>query len=335
VSSLNAFAAYAVAKSQAPAGGLTASEVSYNFGRLVGAQASRATHEFHLRNTTSRAIAITKTQTSCGCTVATLSHKIVLPQQDIAVVVKADWAGRTGPQAAEVQLRTDDPRESRVLLSIHGTVILEAALSPALLNFGSMTPGETRSRIVTLAAGPGMPHFVVTGVSSTRNGIGISRKTWGGATVVGAGPGDLLVTVHAPRVPGIYQDAITIRTDLNEIPPLTLPIRTEVVGKLCAIPASLLLSAKFGENATGHIHVYAPSLPTASVESSATALRRARVFVKTITATADDSFDVVIAAQLGESSGLSRDVLHLRAGDSQVDVPVIVLPQQTTHRSFQ
>ncbi|HEX8280660.1 MAG TPA: DUF1573 domain-containing protein, partial [Chthoniobacterales bacterium] len=98
------------------------------FGALVSAQAQltwekteielnpkagdqEAVANFRYENKTDKPIQIKDVRSSCGCTVASLKKKEVLPGEKGEVTATFKIGGRTGAQTKVVSVETDDPAQ--------------------------------------------------------------------------------------------------------------------------------------------------------------------------------------------------------------------------------
>jgi hypothetical protein len=114
-----------------PKRGLIAAENGiHNFGVLTPATAI-CEHAFVVENTGSRPIRITRSSSSCGCTVARTPAEPIPPGGSAVVTVRADWSKGDGHTISRVVLYTDGVWTPEVVLLVTGEVLAAPATAPA------------------------------------------------------------------------------------------------------------------------------------------------------------------------------------------------------------
>ena len=84
----------------------------------VEATDETATGEFVFQNNTSKAITITYTTTSCGCTTAKLDKKTYAPGESGKIVAHFEIGGRVGAQMKTITVTTNDALQKPTVLEL-------------------------------------------------------------------------------------------------------------------------------------------------------------------------------------------------------------------------
>lgn len=128
-------------------------ETVHDFG--VVREGQPAVHVFLIRNTGDQDLEIRNVRTSCGCTAALLSDRVVPPGGEARLKVTYRTRGRPGPFRKTVTLFTNDPKVSTVQLLIRGEVKPtpkpRIVLLPPVVNLGRVSPGSETPITLQLA----------------------------------------------------------------------------------------------------------------------------------------------------------------------------------------
>jgi len=92
----------------------------FNFGTLK--QGDRVDYEFTLSNTGKSELLIRSIKASCGCTAVQPEKKVIAPGESIKLKVIFNSAGKKGTQNKTVTLICNDPKNSKAIFWIKGTV---------------------------------------------------------------------------------------------------------------------------------------------------------------------------------------------------------------------
>jgi hypothetical protein len=93
---------------------------SYDFGTVV--QGTAVKHVFKFKNVGTDTLRIEKVKTSCGCTAAWESSKIIPPQKDGQIEVTFNTSSQLGKASKTVYVLSNDVEAPRRNLSLHGIV---------------------------------------------------------------------------------------------------------------------------------------------------------------------------------------------------------------------
>jgi hypothetical protein len=119
---------------------------SHDFGEIE--PGTRVEHRFEIANRGDRVLEIEPAGTSCGCTASLTAADTVFPGETGSVTVAFDADDRTGPRQAWVRVKTNDPIEPELHLSLRGRVAGDVVVKPELLFLGRVGPDERGSGTV-------------------------------------------------------------------------------------------------------------------------------------------------------------------------------------------
>jgi len=107
-------------------------------------------HSFSFRNTGDAAATITRVSSSCGCTVANVSDKVIPPGKSGAIKAAFDSSDFYGPVTKEVFVYLGDQQKPAYILTMKGLVIEELAITPRQINLGSVKAGVRKEVTVDM-----------------------------------------------------------------------------------------------------------------------------------------------------------------------------------------
>jgi len=88
----------------------------YDFGTIKSGD--KAKHDFVVKNAGKSDLLIRKIATSCGCTATNLKSQVVKPGESTVIAVEFNSAGRTGNQAKQITVISNDPENPKMMLNI-------------------------------------------------------------------------------------------------------------------------------------------------------------------------------------------------------------------------
>jgi len=92
----------------------------WDFGRIK--QGAIVKHSFKITNNTDKVLNIKGTNSSCGCTVSSLSKNIIFPGEHVFIEAKFNSKGYSGPIEQFIYVNTDDLDNSIIKLIIRANV---------------------------------------------------------------------------------------------------------------------------------------------------------------------------------------------------------------------
>lgn len=131
-------------------------------------------YKFKISNPFNETIRIHSVRSSCGCTIATPTKKILKSQESGEIVCKFNSpAVGTGFKQATVTIRFDYPYVGEAQLIVKGNIVTNISLKPEVVDFGKIQQGEYPVSQVELSS-VGNPNLRIHDVKSTFGHIGVS-----------------------------------------------------------------------------------------------------------------------------------------------------------------
>lgn len=127
---------------------VTVPAAEHDFGTIFQGESVR--HVFIFTNTGSAPLTVEKVSSSCGCTAALASAKVLAPGESGEIQTTFDSTRFRGAIKKTVYLYTNDPAQPLLHLQVKGNVREELALNPQMVNFGALAPKKAAKTTVHL-----------------------------------------------------------------------------------------------------------------------------------------------------------------------------------------
>jgi hypothetical protein len=195
----------------------------WDFGQVKEGQILK--HDFLLKNKSQKALNITGTNTSCGCTVSKVEKNTLLPEEETLIEVKFNSVGYSGAVTQYVYVNTDNPENPILKFMIKAQVIKSSQGPYATWDFGEVKEGQIVRH-----------DFVVKNESQKTINI-IEVKTTCGCTGSKIGKNTLLpgeetlleVQFNTKGYSGLAEKYIYVQTDDLDNALLTFIIKAKVI----------------------------------------------------------------------------------------------------------
>ncbi len=125
-------------------------ETTFHFGTMEHGTAMA--HAFRVNNLGSSPLHVEVGSTTCKCTVGDLTTNQIAPGAEADVNLMWEAKSSPGPFRHGATLFTNDPAQSRIELTVEGTVVESTTLEPSQLFFGNVHAGETKEAEIVLMA---------------------------------------------------------------------------------------------------------------------------------------------------------------------------------------
>jgi hypothetical protein len=119
---------------------------TFDFGEVE--QNGVVEHIFKIYNDGNEELEITHTKSTCGCTVASPSKKVIKPGDFSEVKVTFHAGQRKGNQVKKVFVVTNDPANPKTTLTLSGSVRVTMVFDPARVRLADLKPGEPGTQAV-------------------------------------------------------------------------------------------------------------------------------------------------------------------------------------------
>jgi hypothetical protein len=229
----------AMERSHAPTPRLEIQESRYDFGSLD--IASSGSHDFVLANGGDGPLKLMAGPTSCRCATSKLERKDVPPGGSTKVTVTWKSTEKIGHYEQTAQIVTNDPDRPTVTLTVAGRITAMAHVTPSELTFSQIAATETATAQTRL-------------LSFLERPLRVLGREWSDPTTAkyfdvsveplpkedlqewAAKSGALATVTVKPGMPsGPFRQTLTLRTNLEQMPRLTLSIQGTVASEIAVV----------------------------------------------------------------------------------------------------
>jgi hypothetical protein len=190
-------------------------QLQHDFGTVYQGETVR--HVFVFTNSGNAPLNVEKVSSSCGCTAALASAKVLAPGESGEIQTSFDSTRFRGAVSKTVYLYTNDPAQPMVQLQLKGKVQAEVSIDPQQVNFGTVAPKRTVKSTVRLI-NQGTRELQLEGLETTAPELAARLS----ANVIPPG-GSVAVELTLTPKPGqprfsgyvLFKAAGTIRHDLR------------------------------------------------------------------------------------------------------------------------
>lgn len=182
-------------------------------------------HDFLIKNESQKALNITGTNTSCGCTVSKVEKNTLSPGEATLIEVKFNSLGYSGPVEQYVYVNTDDAGNPVLKFTVKAQVIKSSQGPYATRDFGKVKEGQIlRNNFIVKNNAQKTLNILEVKTSCGCTGSKVKKNT------LLAGEETLLeVQFDSKGFSGAVEKSIYIQTDDLDSPLLTFIIKAEVI----------------------------------------------------------------------------------------------------------
>ncbi len=181
---------------------LHVSSRSIDFGRIDQFQQVR--EMVLLRNDGTSPLRILKVDSDCGCTAGALGDSVVAPGREVSMEISFSSRDYQGPQEKSVTIKTNDPAEPTVRISVRADVVPYVKVSSERIRFPTVKKGQGAGEKIRFSAEKGF-----------------------GLTIASVGDGGEFVTTRVERDPDPKEEAYWLHVDLKTDAPAG-PFRKQI-----------------------------------------------------------------------------------------------------------
>lgn len=189
----------------------------FDFGKV--AQGKTIDHVFTFRNTGDAPATISKVNSSCGCTVAQVSNRVLKPGERGEIRASFDSTDFGGPVAKEVYIHSNDPRKAIITLTMKGFVMEDMVVSPGQVDLGAVRTG-VRKDINIKVENRGAAPFRILSVKTASPHAAV---TWKKTRLKPGESCTIMLSVTPRNAQRFISGYLTIRTDNASRPGKNVP----------------------------------------------------------------------------------------------------------------
>lgn len=192
----------------------------YDFGKAGDRMTIR--HVFIVKNGGDQPLEIRQVMPEQGCSVSSISKKVVPPLEECRIAAELPLAGRAGAQAKSISVLCNDPEQSNLTLTFKGAVVTGVEIDPEQLDFGKLGANSTVTRTVVVGLYTGTS-FSLGKVESSTPYVTVQ------AEVLEKGQSYRIIATTVPPLPkGVLKGSVHITTDIPDYSSIGLNITGQV-----------------------------------------------------------------------------------------------------------
>ncbi len=208
----------------------------YDFGEAKGLD--KIEHVFKFRNEGKADLKIDKVKSSCGCTAALASAKVIPPGKEGEIKATFKFGKRRGKQTKHIYVNSNDPAVPNEKLTLSGIIIPAFDVQPSTLYFRDLKTVTSQKVKISQT----LAEELKLGNISSRLKL-VETKLTEEPSKDGKKHYTLEVSVKPDVAPGRYSDNITVETNNKKKPKIDIPVRFNIRGDIEAIPNRVDLGA--------------------------------------------------------------------------------------------
>ncbi len=233
-----------------PAPHIVFKELEYDFGKIGPDQPVK--HTFKFQNTGDATLVIGDTQTTCGCTVSSISEREIPPNAEGAIEVTFQPNNSGGPKRKSIYVKSNDPDQPSVKLDIAANVIVPVEVRPRSI-YWPAERNQKSMRSIEVIYNPEV-NLKILGLEFSSPAFTATYKPMERPDVKGYQV-DLNYDGSLPI--GNFQEKLVVLTNNPENQKIDVFLRMKVAGPVKVIPDAVPLGIiKDGQLPTRTIRVY-------------------------------------------------------------------------------
>ena len=203
-------------------------ETVYNYGDAR--QQETITHKFRFKNTGNAPLIISEIDPSCACTATLLSEDVIPPAGKGVIEMKFPTEFWRGKRTVSVNVRSNDPDEPAVTLTLTGNVAGWIPVVPSYIDFGNVVGGNEKIQRRIHVFDPGHGKLRIRGVkTTTTNLVATVHDVETQAT-------EILVTLQPELPAGLFKERVIILTNDKKSPEVDVWVKGYVHGEILILP---------------------------------------------------------------------------------------------------
>jgi len=202
---------------------------NYDFGKIIKGQKVEYVYKFE--NQGNIDLEISKVKSSCGCTAAILTDKIIPPGETGEIKATFNSGSYLGKVMKSITVKSNDPEKSSYRLTLTGNIEEIISANPKSINFGSIYYGGKMDKTATInIVSSSGQNFKIEKVkpSIPLVSAAISEKLDNGYIIK--------VALKDNRKIGRFSGAIYIETDNPKQKKVKIPFYGEIQGDITTYP---------------------------------------------------------------------------------------------------
>ena len=208
-------------------------EFVYDFGEVEEGQ--EVTHVYKFKNEGQAILKIDNVRTTCGCTAALITKDEIAPGKEGEIKVTFKTKRRKGDQSKRITVRSNDPDQPVVTLTIKGKVKVEVEVKPNTIFFGQINKNMGLNREITIIPST-QKDFKVESIETSSNLITTVLENYQEADKRGY---KVKVKLAKEFKPGRVNESVMIKTNNPKVPQVRVAVSGTILGDIAVSPGHL------------------------------------------------------------------------------------------------
>lgn len=181
----------------------------HNFGTITKGQIVK--HTFELKNISKKTLTIDRIQSSCGCTAALISKKVLKPNEVAKITAEFNSEGFTGFQEKHIYVYEKDNPNPIYTLKIQANIFVELEVVPMYMVFDNAIVGVDKKSIVQIINRSDKKVKILK-IENQYDNLQLEIDKYELA------PGDFATIqgIFTPKVSGLIRGSFTLYTDAKQ-----------------------------------------------------------------------------------------------------------------------
>ena len=209
-------------------------ELKHDFGEAMGVE--KVEHIYKFKNDGPGELKVDRVSTTCGCTAALISSKVIPPGGKGEIKTTFTVGGRQGKQTKHIYVFSNDPLEPKACLTLEGTIIPPLAVEPSNVMLQDKKSESSR----TVKISQTMPEELTIEEPTTRLNL-VTAKLRTDPPENGKKRYTIEITLKPDLETGRYSENVTVGTNCKTKPKIEIPVRITVNGDITASPSRISL----------------------------------------------------------------------------------------------
>jgi len=177
-------------------------------------------HDYPILNEGTLSLEILSVRASCGCTAVKPSQNVIPPGGEASIRARLNLRGRHGFQRKSITVKSNDPKNPTLVLSLTGTAIQPLRAQPSSLFFGRVGTDAARVRTFDIISGKGP--IQILSVRSDHPGILVKPLPEQSAADGKSHRFELTLDSELPE--GNLNGTVFVKTDMEGQAELAIPV---------------------------------------------------------------------------------------------------------------
>jgi len=226
---------------QVPVPVISLDKTHHDFGKVL--QGNKVSHKYKVTNIGTTPLQIKEVQVSCGCSSSVIGQRHINPGENTFIEVNFDSTGMIGTIHKSLNVISDDPSNSNVLLTFEASVMREIMPSTSMVVFDRISRNSTSSSSIRLESGNDQPVIITDVEIASAPFLSYDVQKEGNNAVLNLNINGRLI----PEQRNHGTEILTVHTANNKNPRFLFRIQWDVALAIIASPNRIVWAGVQGQ----------------------------------------------------------------------------------------